>query len=224
MFSSSAMADVCVDSHPLSDVRCTANPPHSRRFAWQDTEMRTEGECRTATEINLISTETIQQRARLVLSASDADASALPALATAMTNLLLFRVFESVWGMDCNELAGWSKQRALAKVVSSVCGRSLPSWADAERPGQRMHEFISRYRQRRRQLLEAEKRAARRASARHSVESRTAAARCPSQAFTHRMELDEGLFVCRYGCTPAKVAAYLHPPSVGACKVEVIPT
>lgn len=41
----------------------------------------------------------------------------------------------------------------------------MPSWDDAERPGQRIQEFIGRYRQRHSKLVKAEKAVIRRAKA-----------------------------------------------------------
>lgn len=41
--------------------------------------------------------------------------------------------------------AVWSKQRSLAWVVARIAAGRRPMWADAERLGQKLYDFIGRY-------------------------------------------------------------------------------
>lgn len=78
-----------------------------------------------------------------------------PPAVPAMTNFLLERVCSFIRGLS--DLREWNKQRLLARVVATLCGGRFPTVADAERPGQRMHEFIVRYRDRHKKVLAAER-------------------------------------------------------------------
>lgn len=122
------------------------------------------------------------------------DHSQFPKLVPAVANELLDRSAKVVWSLQQEELNGWSKQRMLALLVASISGARLPSWADAERPGQRMHEFITRYRHRHKKAVAAERAVLRRASA--------AGREVPQGIDATRVELEQALYNCLYGCTP----------------------
>lgn len=144
--------------------------------------------------------------------------SALPALVPFVTNLLLDRTARVVWQLPVDALNGWSKQRALALCIASISGGRLPSWADAERPGQRMHRSVGLYRQRHQKLVVAEKAAIRRAQA----AGREQVAR--SEAHHSRVLLEEEQFHCSYGCTPMSVSVRRVPPGMRAQAVEQVQT
>lgn len=198
----------------------------------QTTQPPVQPDCKhSPTEVNTISFQTVRARAIALLAADDAAARSLPRLASAVTNLLLYQVFKSVWSLDRQELGKWSKQRAFARVVASISGCRLPSFEDAERPGQRMHEFVSRYETRHRTAVQSEKRAQRRADAvaRAAVESDVGeeGARqgrpSRSKAAEARVELEEAIYICRYGCTPACVPSIRLPPGLAPKKVDQTP-
>mmetsp|Transcript_38808 Transcript_38808/g.96429 ORF Transcript_38808/g.96429 Transcript_38808/m.96429 type:complete len:150 (-) Transcript_38808:43-492(-) len=106
-------------------------------------------------EHDQVTCDALCSRVRALLAAEDR--SAFNALVPVVSNLLLDRAMQAVWAFSLEDLLGWSKQRMLALLVASISGGKLPTWGDAERPGQRMHEFLGRYRQRHLKLQKAEK-------------------------------------------------------------------
>lgn len=184
----------------------------------QDSEARTTSACRCPMETISVSMDTMRERALQVLSVDDVTARKLPPLVPAVSNALMELAYRVVWKLDKTQLHDWSKQRALAKVIASISGCRVPSWAEAERPGQRMHEFISRYQQRRRKVLEAERKAISRAAPAATVPYKR------PKALESRIELEQTLYYCRYGCTPAIVPASRLPPGEQPKKVEHTPS
>lgn len=142
------------------------------------------------------------------------DLPVLPALAGIVTNLLLDRVTRIVWTLSQAQLNEWSKQRALSRVVASISGVRLPERADAEQPGNRMLEYVGRYRERRKRLMKADKATIRRAQ----KAGRTLPA--TRSANGSLVELDETLYHCRYGCTPPVVSYRRAAPGDRAQPVE----
>ncbi|KAL1503160.1 hypothetical protein AB1Y20_011219 [Prymnesium parvum] len=97
-------------------------------------------------EENEVTVDVLRARAHALLVT--ADCSAFDPLVDAVPNALLERANQAVWSLSSSDLRGWSKQRLVALLIASISGGRLPSWDDAERPGQRIQEFIGRYRQR----------------------------------------------------------------------------
>lgn len=80
-----------------------------------------------------------------------------PPLLAGITNSLLDKLFTLVWSSTVEQRQQWSKQRALAWVVARITAGRRPMWADAERLGQKLHDFIGRDSQRHKRMLWAEK-------------------------------------------------------------------
>lgn len=153
-------------------------------------------------------------RAHALLAASDR--STFCSLVSAVPNVLLDRAAQVVWSLSSTDLHGWSKQRVLALLIASISGGRLPSRDDAERPGQRMHEFIGRYRQRHRKCLKAEKAVVRRAHA--------AGRSVPDTLEDSRFALEHEIYNCAYGCTPMNAPIRLVPPGKRPRPVEQVQT
>lgn len=91
----------------------------------------------------------------------------------------------------------------------------MPSWEDAERPGNRMFEYISRYRDKIRKLQRAERASIKRAeNAGHGMPN--------SSAREARRELEEAVYHCRYACTPSSTPVRLVPPGRRPQQVEYV--
>ncbi|KAL1503220.1 hypothetical protein AB1Y20_011276 [Prymnesium parvum] len=131
-----------------------------------------------------------------------------------MTNHLLERVLTIIWKKTH---ISWNKQRLLARVVASLTGGRFPAIADAERPGQRMHEFIGRYRVRHRKFVVAERAAASRAAQRNG---RLGSSR--STASQSKVALEEAIYHCQFGCTPASLPVRVTPPGLRPQTVEYV--
>lgn len=169
--------------------------------------------CVSPAEINELPEQVLRDRALALMAHKDsANLPAFPALAGVVTNRLLERVTSIIWSLSSDELSHWSKQRALARVIASIAGAKLPEKADAERPGNRMFEFVGRYRMRRKQLLSAEKQAKYRAEK---------AGRQPqTSAPEQRTLLEEGVYHCKFGCTLEVLPVRRVPPGLRAQPVE----
>lgn len=169
-----------------------------------------------ASQVNqdLVTCDALCARVRLLAVA--ADRSAFPAIVSTVSNVLLDRAMQAVWSFGSTDLNGWSKQRMLALLIASISGGRLPSWDDAERPGQRMQEFLGRYRQRHHKLLKAEKAVLRRANA--------AGRPIPSMIGETRMTWEEEIYNCTFGCTPLVAPVRLVPPGKRPREVEQVQT
>lgn len=141
------------------------------------------------------------------------DPSLLPALVGAVTNYLLERITSIIWSLSADQLGHWARQRALARVVASISGVRLPLREDAEQPGNRMFEFVGRYRERRKKLLIAQRAARRRARALGRDHANT-------NALDSQVALDEMIYHCKYGYTPAVLPVRRVPPGLRPQPIE----
>lgn len=171
--------------------------------------------CAGPTEINNLNAQILQECVHAELQNTLDKPSFTPPAVPAMTNFLLERVCSFIWGLS--DLREWNKQRLLARVVAALCGGRFPTVADAERPGQRMHEFILRYRDRHKKSLAAERAAMKRAQ----LANRDFAT-CHSNASQMKVEMEEALFHCRFGCTPASLPKRVTPPGLRPQSVEYV--
>ena len=134
--------------------------------------------------------------------------SGLTGLVPIVTNLLLYRLYKIIWKRSVKEqLGGWAKQRALARVVAAISGARVPSKADAEFPGQLMYNHLttsSGYVKKHTRLCASESEAARRARAKGAT---------PPEP-VERLRLECELYYCKYGCTPRRLPVRATP--VGA--------
>lgn len=153
-------------------------------------------------------------RAHALLAATDR--SSLRTLVPAVTNELLERAVRAVWSLSSTDLKDWSKQRLVSLVVASISGGRLPSRDEAERPGQRIHEFIGRYKKRHRNLLNAEKAVVRRA--------KMAGRPVPGSLADARLAFEQEIFHCSYGCTPMNAPIRVVPPGKRPRTVEQVQT
>jgi len=168
----------------------------------------------TPVDINSISMEVLRVQALEYMSSDEAAPSALVPY---LTFALLERLFEIVWRWSPEQRMGWSKQRALAKVAACITGGRVPTWADAERPGQLMQESLRRFRERRKKVVDAERKATHRL-----VPGRPRPAASADLATRVHQE-EEALYHCRYGCTPAWLHRCQHaecPPGSGHSRLN----
>lgn len=168
----------------------------------------------TPVDINSISMEVLRVQALEYMSSDEA----APALVPYLTFALLERLFEIVWRWSPEQRMGWSKQRALAKVAACITGGRVPAWADAERPGQLMQESLRRFRERRKKVVDAERKATRRLV---PGKPRPVAA---ADLATRIHQEEEALYHCRYGCTPASLPTRRVPPGKRPQQVEYVTT
>ena len=128
-----------------------------------------------------------------------------------VTKLLLYRLHTIVWKRSREELDGWSKQRALAKLVAMLSGARIPTWADAEQPGQWMDSAVTAYCSTHKKHCAKESKVARRAR----VAGKDPPAPCPE-----RLALEQELYHCKFGCTPARLPVRITPPGALARAVR----
>lgn len=161
-------------------------------------------------DINSISVATLRER---VLSCLTSEGAGAP-LVSSMTSALLERTQAIVWSLTSEQRNTWSKQRALARAVASIAGGRVPAWADAERPGQWMYEYVRRYTTRHKRSVEAERKAAKRAQ--------SSGKPLPHDVTLVRVSLEEELYHCRFGCTPATLPTRRVPPGLQPRQVEYV--
>ena len=152
--------------------------------------------CRSPAEVNETTDEELDARVTAAIR-GDSDVPQHPFL----TNALLHRVHTSIWRRPTQELAGWDKQRSLAKVVAIMTGGKVPSYGDrnaaggARAAGTRMDLKVGQYCQALAKLVATEKSLARRARSK-GKEPKVSEA---------RVALQESIYHCEFGCTPLQL-------------------